>query len=176
MGPTKRQIEWRPLVQGRPRGWGPPMAIFDWRNVLMHVFYCSFPEWPYAFSCGGWSSHSQGDRHKKHTRDSLKGRTMEGETTSLVPHHRPESFWDFRGARHERVGRSGWERGRYLLECVGRRIDVPQPAAPGFHCGSSMESRVHPLPHRVLHFFLGSPPPYSDLWSGELVVLLLLEL
>ena len=33
-----------------------------------------------------------------------------------------------------------------------------------------------PLPHRVLQFFFGSPPPYSGLWSGELVVLLFLEL
>ena len=70
----------------------------------------------------------------------------EGVTTSLVPHHRPESFWDFGGGRHEPVGRSGWERGRYLFECVGRRVDVSQPAAQGFHCGGSMERRVHPHP------------------------------
>ena len=32
-------------MQGRPGGWGSPVAIFDWQNVLMHVFYCSGACW-----------------------------------------------------------------------------------------------------------------------------------
>ena len=120
-------------------------ALEGWRRPQRAIGN-SVPAWPEAVSCGGWSSHSQRDRHKKHTRDSLKGRIMEGETTSLVPHHRPESFWDFGGARHEWVGRSGQECGRYLFERVGRRIDVPQPPSPGFLVGASMERQVHPVP------------------------------
>ena len=59
-------------------------ALEGWRRPQRAIGN-SVPAWPEAVSCGGWSSHSQRERHKKHTHDSLKGRIMEGETTWLAP-------------------------------------------------------------------------------------------
>ena len=141
----EEKCKWKQRVnpQARPTlGWCVGVLVCLCVSICVGVRRCVDPRAHPGETNGGhgphlgtrWAPHGSPRGHH----DSLKGRIMEGETTSLVPHHRPESFWDFRGSRHERVWRSGLECGRYLFECVGRRVDVPQPAAAGFHCGGSM--------------------------------------